>query len=97
MFGYSKESFSCVINRFEDNIAHIELTDSNGDKSFMEIPKEDLEKFNITFKQGNIFKFILKQFLGWEKTIFKPIVIKSLTEKEIETTIKYYEERYGDV
>lgn len=97
MFGCKKEKFNCLITDIENKIAYVELSDQDGKKSFMEIPKEDLERFNITFKKGNVFKFILKQFLRWEKIVFKPIVTKVYTQKEINTTIKYYKEKYGDI
>lgn len=97
MFGYSKESFGCIITDIEDNIAYVELSDNDGDKSCMEIPKEDLEKFNITLKKGNVFNFIHKSFLGWEKISFKPVVVESYTRKEINATRKKYEEKYKDV
>lgn len=97
MFGYSKEIFGCIITRIEDDIAHVQLNDKNGERSFMEIPREDFDRFNITFKEGNVFNFILKQFFEWEKIILKPVVVKRFTAEEIEAKRKYYEEKYGDV
>lgn len=97
MFGYSKDQFDCLITNIEDDIAFVVVADEDGEKSFMEIPREDLENFDITFKEGNVFNFILKQFLGWEKVIFKPVVVKSYTAEEIKAKRKYYEEKYGDV
>lgn len=97
MIGYSKETFGCLITDIKDDIADVELSDKDGEKSFMEIPRKDLESCGITLKEGNIFKFILKNFLGWEKIIFKRIVTQSYTAEEIEVKRKYYEEKYGDV
>ncbi len=97
MFGYSKEKFGCIITDIEDNIIHVELSDNDGDLATMEIPKEDLERFNITLKKGNVFNFIHKSFLGWEKISFKPVVVQSYTKKEIDATRKKYEEKYGDI
>jgi hypothetical protein len=97
MFGYSKDKFDCLITHTEDNIAFVELADKDGEMSFMEIPKEDLEQSNITFKAGMLFEFILQQFFGWEKIKFVPIERKIYTQEEIDEKLKYYEEKYGDV
>jgi hypothetical protein len=97
MLGYSKEKFDCIIGYIENSIAYVELTDKDGEKSFMEIPKGDLKTYNVIFKVGSRFIFVLRQFLGWEKIRFKPLVLRTYTKEQIEETRKYYEEQYGDV
>ena len=97
MFGYSKEKFECHISHTKDDIAYVDLADKDGEISFMEISREDLERSDVTFKAGILFEFILKQFLGREKTKFIPIKRKTYTQKQIDATFKYYEEQYGDI
>jgi len=81
----------------EKDMASVDVIDKDGEKSFMEIPKDDFEKFKIEFKPGIIFSFILKQFLGWEKLVFKPVKRTPISRDEWDKTLKYYEEKYGDV
>jgi len=97
MFGFSREKFSGLITRTEDNIAFVDVADKDGEKSFMEIPKEDLEQSKILFKAGILFDFTLTQFCGWERINFIPHERKIYTKEEIEAKQKYYAEKYGDI
>ena len=97
MFSYSKEYFEGLIDKVEYNTAHISVVDSNDKTFFMELDKEELERFSITFKAGILFSFVLKQFCGWEKIIFSPIKRKSTTQEEMKILTKKYKEKYGDV
>lgn len=98
MFGYSKDSFGCSIGYVKNGIAFVEVTDKDGDKSFMEIDKGDLIAAKIIVSVGTIFSFTLKNFLGWEKITFKPIKRgRKITREEVDRILKKYEDRYGDL
>ena len=97
MLGYSKEKFECFITHIENDVASVDVIDKDGEKSFMEIPKDVFVSSKIIFSAGTIFSFTLKNFLGWEKAVFKPVVRKKYTPEEFDKIKKHYEEKYGDV
>lgn len=98
MFGYKKEIFECCITHVDNNIAFVVLTNLDTDEiSTMEIPKEDLYKFNINFKERIVFNLTFKYFLGWEKIYMEPIVSKIYAKEEFENICKKYEEKYRTV
>ena len=97
MFGYRKEYFEGLIECIENDIAYVEAIGNDDETSFMEIPKDDLINSKISFKAGVIFSFVLKQFCGWEKMIFKPIKRKKIKQKDMDSSHMKYKKKYGDI
>lgn len=97
MFGYSRNKFGCFITSIEENIAYVTLCDKDGEKSFMEIPVEDLEDNNILCETGVIFRFFVTQLLGWEKISFVSSTKPIMPFEEVKKLRKCYEEKYGDI
>ena len=98
MFGYSKKTFGCFIGYIVNDIAFVEVVDIKINKSFMEIPKDDLVSSKIVFKPGTIFEFTFEKFLGWEKVTFKPSKCGlGMTKEERDGILKKYEDKYGDL
>ena len=98
MFGYSKKQFNSFITSVEDSVAFVTVIDEDLEKSYMEIPVEDLKNSNIECKAGIIFSFTFRKWLMWEKVIFIPSSIKRkpLSEEEINHTMNLYE-KYKDL
>lgn len=97
MFGYNKESFECLIRNIENDVAFVDMIDEEDETSYIEIPKEDFDKFKIEFKAGNMFYLILKYFMGWEKCTMTPIKRKLISKEESGKLTKYYEKKYRSV
>jgi hypothetical protein len=91
------ESFEGFITKIEDNLAFVTLVDDAGEKSYMEIPIEDIQRDKIECKLGIIFSFLLRRRGNWEKVEFSPIQRPSMTKAKIDELINYYKEKYGDV
>lgn len=97
MFGYSYDKFGCFITGIEDDIASITLCDKNGEKSYMDIPIDDLEANGVVCETGKIFRLTVTMLLGWQKISFIPLPKIPIFKEEVEELRKYYEEKYGDV
>ena len=98
MLGYSKEKFECFITHIENDVASVDVIDKDGEKSFMEIPKDVFVSSKIIFSAGTIFSFTLKNFLGWEKTVFKQCnPKKGFSREEVDRLLKKLEDKYGDL
>lgn len=98
MLGYSKEKFGCFITSIEDDIASVTLCDHDGEKSYMDIPIDDLKDSGVMCETGKIFRLIATQLIGWQKISFIPITkTNKFSLEEVRRLRKYYEEKYGDV
>jgi hypothetical protein len=97
MLGYSFDKFGCFITNIEDDIAFVTLCGKDDDKSYMEIPIDDLKDNGIVCKPGMIFRLTATQFLGWQKICFIPLPKVPVTLEEIKKLRKDYAEKYGDV
>jgi len=91
------ESFECFITEIDDDVAFVTLVDDIGEKSYMEIPLEDLKKNKIEHKPGTIFSFLFKRRGEWEAVELSPIKRSPMTRSELENLLNYYKEKYGDV
>lgn len=91
------ESFECFITEIDDDVAYVTLVDDVGEKSYMEIPIEDLKKNKIEHKPGTIFSFLFKRRGEWEAVELSPIKRSPMTRSEIDDLLNYYKEKYGDV
>lgn len=91
------ESFECFITEIDDDVAYVTLIDDVGEKSYMEIPLEDLKKNKIEHEPGTIFSFLFKRRGEWESVELSPIKRSQMTRSEIEDILNYYKEKYGDV
>jgi len=91
------ELFEGFITALENNIASVTLVDDSGEKSYMEIPCEDLQKFKIECKAGALFSFSLKRRGDWESVELAPTHRPPMTRAELDKLLDYYEEKYGDV
>ena len=91
------ESFECFITEIDDDVAYVTLVDDVGEKSYMEIPVEDLKKNKIEHKPGAIFSFLFKRRGEWEAVELSPIERSPMKRSEIDDLINYYKEKYGDV
>ena len=99
MLGFYKEKFECLITNIVDDVAfvHLHSTGEKLEESYMEIPFEDLEKYKINCKIGELFTAIFRKWKDWEKMTFIPLVRESVTQKEFDDLKKYHEDKYGDV
>lgn len=91
------ESFEGFITKLEGNVASVILVDDSGDKSYMEIPYEDLKKHKIECKPGILFSFVFKRRGDWETVELAPTHRPPMTRAELDKLLNYYEEKYGDV
>ena len=100
MLGIKTEKFVGIIDRVEKPTAYVQLSDKIGDKSYMEIPIEDLEESGILCKAGVVFRLIFKRWRGWEKIVMSPVAKKNLTVKDLKDLneqIKEWQTKYKDV
>ncbi len=94
---YSKLEFDAYIFKVEEDIAYVQAVDDDGEKSYLEIPIEDLEDNNIECKAGVIFHIIHKTLGKWEKIEFVPSKKVVVTQREVDKMIEGFREKYKDV
>lgn len=97
MFGIKTTKFDAFIFKVEEQTAYIEVVDKDNEKSYMEIPTEDLEDNNIECKTGVVFHITVKKFRKWEKMEMSPCQRVVPAKREVDEMIEGYREKYKDV